>query len=174
MKKVILLILFFSISLFGQSFDAVSLSMAENYTAVSRGINAMAWNPANLSMPRGNTMEINILSMNMNFYNNALSINNYNQYFTEEGHDGRWSDSDKHAILDLFNDGLKFNVNYSANVLGVAYNNFAVSIQANAQGGAELISNEKLFKTVLFGDSLTRDYASVSYTHLTLPTKRIV
>jgi len=159
MKKVILFILLFILNVLGQSYDAVSLSMAENYMALSRGIYAMSWNPANLSMPRGNTMEINILSMNMNFYNNALSVNNYNQYFTEEGHGGRWSDSDKHAMLDLFNDGLKFNVNYSANILGVAYNNFAVSIQSNAQGGAELISNEKLFKTFFFGDnSVTRDY----------------
>ena len=113
MKNVIIIIFLFVSSIFGQSFDAVSLSMAENYTAISRGINAMSWNPANLSMPRGNTMELNILSMNMNLYNNALSINNYNQYFTEEGHSGRWSDSDKNEILDLFNNGLDFNVNYS-------------------------------------------------------------
>ena len=159
MKNVILFVLLFVIGISAQTFDAVSLSMAENYTAASRGINAMTWNPANLSMPRGNTMELNILSMNMNFFNNALSVNSYNRYFTEEGHGGRWSDSDKRAILDLFKDGLKFNVNYSANVLGIAYNNFAFSIQSNIQGGAELISNEKLFKTVLFGDSLTRDYA---------------
>ncbi|MEJ2543648.1 MAG: DUF5723 family protein, partial [Calditrichaceae bacterium] len=159
MKKVILFSLLFAISISAQSFDAVSLSMAENYTAVSRGIYSMTWNPANLSMPRGNTLELNILSLNMNLYNNALSVNNFNQYFTEEGHGGRWSDSDKHAIMDLIDDGLKFNVNYSVNVLGVAFKNFAVSIQSNAQGGAELISNKKLFKTVLFGDSLTRDYA---------------
>jgi hypothetical protein len=63
MKNVILFVLLFIINVFAQSFDAVSLSMAENYTAVSRGIYAMSWNPANLSMPRGNTMELNILSM---------------------------------------------------------------------------------------------------------------
>ena len=159
MKKIILLILVFIISVYSQSYDAVSLSMAENYTALSRGVNAMAWNPANLCMPRGNTIEINILSMNVNVFNNAMSINNYNRYFSEEGHGGRWSDSDKNEILDLFSDGLHLNMNYSANVLGVAYNNFGFSVQSNVQGSAEFLSNEELFQIALFGDSLTRDYA---------------
>ena len=113
MKKILILFSLLLVSAYGQSFDAVSLSMAENYTALSRGINAVPWNPANLCMARGNTFELNILSLNLNAYNNVLSINNYNKYFTEEGHGGRWSDSDKKELMDLFDDGLKFNFNYS-------------------------------------------------------------
>ncbi|MEJ2056143.1 MAG: DUF5723 family protein, partial [Calditrichaceae bacterium] len=92
-------------------------------------------------------------------YNNALSINSYNQYFTQEGHGGRWSTSDKKEIMDLLDDGVHTNINYSSNLLGFAYNNFAVSIQSKVQGKAELVNNSRLFKTFLFGDSLTRDYA---------------
>ena len=158
MKKIILIIFVFIISAYTQSFDAVSLSMAENYTALSRGVNAMAWNPANLGMSRGNTIEINILSMNIQAYNNVLSIDNYNQYFTQEGHNGRWSESDKNEILNLFDSGLRFDANYSTNILGVAYNNFALSVQSNMQGSVQLLSDEELLQTALFGDSLTRDY----------------
>jgi hypothetical protein len=110
-------------------------------------------------MSRGNTIELNILSMNFQAFNNALSVNNYNTYFTEEGHKGSWSESDKNEILDLFNDGMRFNANYSANILGVAYNNFGFSVQSNMQGSVELLSNDELFRTALFGDSLTRDYS---------------
>ena len=159
MKKALLIIGLFVLNIYSQSYDAVSLSLAENYTALSRGVYALPWNPANLCMSRGNSMELNILSFNANMYNNALSINNYNRYFTYEGHGGRWTDSDKKEIMDLFEDGLHLNINYSANLLGFAYNNFALSIQSNIQGGAELISNKKLFKTVLYGDSLTRNYS---------------
>lgn len=159
MKKILFLIFAFIISVYSQSYDAVSLSMAENYTAMSRGINAMPWNPANLCMSRGNNLELNILSMNMNLYNNAMSVNSFNTYFTEEGHGGYWSDSDKNEIIDLFDDGLRLNTNYSTNILGVAYNNFGFSVQSNMQGSVEILSNSKLFRTALFGDSLTRDYS---------------
>ena len=159
MKKVFLIIGLFSLNVFSQSYDAVSLSLAENYTALSRGIYALPWNPGNLCLSRGNSMELNILSVNAGAFNNALSINSYNRYFTFEGHGGRWSDADKNNIMDLFDNGLHLNINYSANVLGVAYNNFAFSIQSIVQGGAELLNNKQLFKTALFGDSLTRDYS---------------
>lgn len=160
MKKIILVIFITAVGLCGQSFDAVSLSMAGNYGALSRGVNALPFNPANLALPRGNSVEVNLFSINSAIYNNTLSLNKYNLYFTEEGHGGEWSESDKQDIIDFFaDDGLNIYTDLSTNVLGLAVNNFGFAVQAVSQGKIHLLENTKPLEIMLYGETIDKAYA---------------
>lgn len=157
MKKTIVFVLLSCVLLWSQSFDGASMGMAGNYSAMSRGVNSIAWNPANLALPRGNTFELNIFSINTMLFNSSFSINNYNRYFTEEGHDGEWSESDKREIADLLpEDGLSLNLDTGLNLFGAAYNNFGFAVQLIGYGKARLA--KKPFEIFLFGENFGKDY----------------
>ena len=159
MKKVILLITALTTVLSAQSFDGVSLGLAGNYSAISRGINALVWNPANLALPRGNTMELNLISVNTQLYNNSFNLNSYTHYFTAEGNNGYWSEKDKKELLDLISeDGLRLDTDVRVNVLGLAFNNFGMAVQMIGQGYSALNADKTPFKMALFGESYDRDY----------------
>ena len=159
MKKIILLIILLTTILSAQSFEGVSQGLAGNYSAMSRGINALAWNPANLALPRGNTMELNLISVNTQLYNNSFSLNSYNQFFTAEGNGGHWNESDKRDLLDLISDaGLRFDADVNVNILGLAFNNFGMAVQMIGQGYSNLNEDKTPYKMVLFGETFTDDY----------------
>jgi len=132
-KKILFVLLFILIivpSVFAQGFDGASLGMGRAYGALATGVDAIAWNPANLVLPRDNFMELNLFSINLNMANSSFNIDNYNRYFTEEGHNGWWSEKDKKAILDLIDeDGLNAYGDVNSNALGLAFGNFAFAVQ---------------------------------------------
>ncbi len=159
MKKIILVIGLLSSILFGQHFDGVGLSLAGNYMTMSRGVNALCWNPANLALQRGNTMELNLISLNAAILNNSFSINSYNRYFTAEGNGGFWNTTDKHNLLDVIsNDGLRMDIDVTTNVLGLAFNNFAMAIQMIGKGYTQLSANKRPFQIALFGETFDHTY----------------
>ncbi len=122
--------LFYCQPVSGQGFDPISMGMGGAYGAVARGINAVGWNPANLALPRTSWLEINIIGVNLNVANSSLTIDNYERYFTESGHNGEWSDEEIEEILALVPDeGLDANVDLYGNALGVAFGNYAVTVQ---------------------------------------------
>ncbi|MBN2707916.1 MAG: hypothetical protein JXR46_02620 [Calditrichaceae bacterium] len=158
-KIIITLLLLWTLTVTGQSFDPAALAMTGNYSAISRGVSAMTWNPANLALERNKSLEFNFLSISGQIYNNSFSISDYNRYFTEEGHHGVWSDGDKHDMLDLIpGDGLKLTTDIAINLLGVAYKNYGFSVQLVNQAGITTIKDKTPFDIVLFGPNLTRDY----------------
>ncbi len=159
MKKVIFLITVCTALLSAQNFDGVSQGLAGNYSAMSRGINALSWNPANLALPRGNTMELNILSVNTLLFNNSFNLNTYNRYFTAEGNNGEWSTSDRNDLLDLIDDnGLRVDADVTMNVLGLAFNNFGLAVQMIGQGYSAMSSDKTPYKILFFGDMFDNDY----------------
>ncbi len=159
MKKLILLITALTTILSAQSFEGISPGLAGNYSAMSRGVNALAWNPANLALPRGNTMELNLISVNTQFYNNSFSLNSYNRYFTAEGNKGNWSISDRNELLDLISaNGLRFDADVNVNILGLAFNNFGMAVQMIGQGYSKLNADKTPYKIYFFGDKLDNDY----------------
>lgn len=159
MKNTIIIFLFSILSLYGQAFDGSSLGMAGNYTAISRGIESIAWNPANLSMYRSNNFEMNFVSANAALSNNSLSVYDYNKYFTLQGHDGRWSEKDRRDILASFSgDGLGMNMDFATNVFGIAAGNFGMGIQLIGNGQANLKAGKPL-EIFMFGETLNTDYA---------------
>jgi hypothetical protein len=159
MKRFILFTLIFVSVIKSQTFDGASLGMAGNYSAISRGVNAIAWNPANLALCRGNTVELNLFSLNAAVYNNSFSLHSYNRYFTAEGNKGFWTTSDKNDLLDLIDEnGLDVDLNMATNVFGLAFNNFALTAQVIGQGQVGLSGNEQLLRAVLFGENLDKNY----------------
>ncbi|NOX88717.1 MAG: hypothetical protein GXO77_06805 [Calditrichaeota bacterium] len=157
--KRILILLITSLSLYAQGFDGVGMSLADNYSALTRGIHALGYNPANIGIPRGNTLELNIVGMNLATFNNSFSYNTYQKFFVTNGNENYWSDKDKKAFLDLIPDGgLKINTEMNANVLGFAFNNFAMAFQTVAFGEVNSEPIKDLFGKALYGDSYTLDY----------------
>ncbi len=133
LKNILLcafLIILLSLSLNAQGFDGASLAMGRAYGALATGIDAVAWNPANLILPRTGLLEVNIFSLNLNIANSGFSPEDYNRYFTQEGHNGEWSEDDINAILDLIGDDhLKIYGDVNSNALGVAFGNYAFAVQ---------------------------------------------
>jgi len=159
MKKIIIFLIALISLLYSQNSDGVGLSLAGNYMAMSRGVNAIAWNPANLALARGNTMELNLVSLNMSIGNNSINLNTYNRYFTAEGNNGYWSNGDKHAILDMISDdGPRTDFDLSANILGLAFNNFGLAVQMIGKGYAQVGTDKKPFQIALFGETIDHAY----------------
>lgn len=159
MKKLIVYILMGCALLYGQNFNGTSLSMAGSYSALVKGIDAVGWNPAGLALDRGNTFELNLISLNSAFFNDAFSWHTYNRYFTAEGNpDNYLSASEKKDFLDLFSDNrLTLNTDVALNVFGIAFNNFGMAVQAIA-GGSVGATNIKPLEIALNGLNLTEDY----------------
>ena len=158
MKRILFILLIALTPLWSQSFDGTGLGLAGSYTVTSRGIDALSWNPANIALPRGNTLEINIASANIALLNNAFSMNTYNRYFTHEGNPDTLLDSgEKRDFLNLIPENYwRLNTDVSANVLGLAFNNFAMGMQVISQGGIGF--NKKPLEIGLYGENITTDY----------------
>ena len=136
MKKYIsiliatLIIVVFTAATFAQGFNAVGLGMGNAFGAVARGVDAFAWNPANLALKYENRMEMNLIGVNFNAANSSLTIDNYKRYFTKAGHGGHWEDHEIQELLDLIPDeGLDANGDVQANILGLLFGRFGLSVQ---------------------------------------------
>jgi hypothetical protein len=150
----ILLIFVTAISIVAQGFDGASLGMGRAYGALATGVDAIAWNPANLVLPRDSFMELNIFSLNLNMANSSFNIDNYNRYFTNEGHKGWWSDTDKKAILDLIDeDGLNAYGDLNSNVLGLTFGNFAFAVQGTGNFFLTFPNPKLPIELFLFGNT---------------------
>jgi len=159
MKKLTAFILIGWAVLYGQNFDGTALSLAGSYTALSKGIDAVGWNPAGLALQRGNAIEINIISINSAFFNDALSLDTYNRYFTAEGNpDNFLNESEIKDLLSLFSDQrLKINTDNTVNLFGLAFNNFGMAVQGIAAGSVD--ANIKPLEIALNGLDFTEDYS---------------
>ncbi|MHB2156116.1 DUF5723 family protein [Calditrichota bacterium GD2] len=158
MKKI-LIILALASALFAQGFDGIALGFGDNYSALSRGVNAINYNPANVTLPRGNAFELNVFGINASIYNNSFSFHTYNNFFVTDEPENRWSDSDKKDFLSLIpDDGLKFNSHLVGNALGLAFNNFALAAQPIVMGEINTFEDKSMLEIALFGDTFSRDY----------------
>ncbi len=127
---VVLCFIGFSTSSFAQGFNATGLGMGNAFGAVARGVDAFAWNPANLALKYENRMEINLIGFNFNAANSSLSIDDYKRYFTESGHGGHWEQHEIDELLALIpEEGLDVNGDVQANVLGLLFGRFGLSVQ---------------------------------------------
>ncbi|MCK4816442.1 hypothetical protein KA005_11800, partial [bacterium] len=133
MKQIYLLI----VCIFGiytlssaQGFNASGLGMGGAYGALARGVDAFAWNPANLALKHDSKIEINLAGFNLNAANSALTIDEYKRYFTESGHEGHWDEGEIDDLLALIpEDGLDVNGDVMANVAGLLFDRFGLSLQ---------------------------------------------
>jgi hypothetical protein len=175
----IFLLACFSTSLFAQGFNAVGLGMGNAFGAVARGVDAFAWNPANLALSYENRMEINLIGFNLNAANSSLTIDDYKRYFTESGHGGHWDEQEIDELLALVpEDGLDANGDAQANVLGLLFGRFGLSVQGIGKSlgvipkstlELSLRGNEEQYKEFSFnnfdGDAFSAVKLSLSLSH---------
>jgi len=163
----------FNLPLFAQGFGASGLSMGGAYIALARGVDAFTWNPANLSLTHDSRFEINLVGANINLTNSSLSLEEYERYFTESGHNGYWSSSDIDHILDLIPDeGLQVAGESKGNALGLMFGRYGLSVQAIGRGYGiipkpvielSLLGNQELYKEFDFSDLDGEGFTAVKF-----------
>ena len=128
------------------------LSMGGALPALARGVHAPAWNPANLGLPDNPKFSYTFVSLSAGIANNSFDRGDV--YDFEGRH---WSLQDKNAIFDLIPDkGLKLNMGVSARLLSMSINRFALTIEVDADGWAQV--DKTFFDLFLNGNYMDRDY----------------
>ncbi|MBD3225262.1 MAG: hypothetical protein GF313_11065 [Caldithrix sp.] len=159
LNQIIVIVMLSTAVIFAQNSDAQNGGTSGAATVLSRGIESLYWNPANVGLQRDNMIEVNLISVNVLAGNNAFSISSYNRYFTEEGNNNYWSDGDKKDLLSLIpDDGLVMGVDYGGNILGIAVKNFGFTAQFIGSGSFEMFENKKLLNIALFGETVDNQY----------------
>jgi len=159
-NKLIFLLLLPASGLLAQMNDYLSISMAGNVSAISRGLDAQVYNPANLGCTVQNPLEINLIRAGVNVTNNAFSLPDYNRYFTLEGNpDTLWSGSEKKALLNLI-DGNSLELNGFADVdipfAAYTFGQLALSIGLQVQTAAA--ASKKPIEVLLMGEKVDANY----------------
>jgi hypothetical protein len=88
-----------------------AMALGQSYTALARGPQAVAWNPANLGLKSSPGFEWNLIGLGSALVaeNNSFSVQDYNDNFTSDTH--VIGDSEKDKLLgDIDREGLKFNM----------------------------------------------------------------
>lgn len=129
----------------GQSL-ARAWAMGGAATACSRGLAAVASNPANLAFSRGVTL--NLVGAAVDLHNNSFSLSRYNEV------SGATLDrTDKERLLaDIPAAGFTLDGQVQADALGLQIGRFALSSRAFAAGRGNL--DRDFFDLVLFGNEL--------------------
>lgn len=112
--------------------SGTGLGMGEAYTALSRGSEAIFWNPANLAFRNEGlpSLSISLYSIKLNLGQNIIDRNMYDEFFTEENK--ILSSDDVQRLLDNIPDeGLKADFRTDMSVLAIAWRNFGISVEGN-------------------------------------------
>jgi len=134
--------------------NATSMGFGYNYRPFASGVDAFKLNPSRLAY--NEQIEISFISLNTAVSNSSFSISNLNQYFSEEGHGGEWTDTEKNEVLDLVNEvGIQSYVDF--NVFSIAYKNMGFGIDLVSNGGVDIVT-KKFAKIALFGENLDYGY----------------
>ena len=128
--------------------DARSIAMAGSYTAVARGYDAIAFNPANLGLPDKPGTQLQLFAFGSTLNNNSFSMSDYEEY------NGAYlSESDKRKILSKIpSEGLEFRGNSAASALAFTYGPLAVSTTVEAAGTGTL--SKDVVDLAFFGNKI--------------------
>lgn len=135
--KTIIIYLLLTVSLLAQASgsvgtsDARSVGMAKSYTAASRGVFSIGYNPANLMFSDDNHFEMTTVlpfpNLKIRTGTDFITIEDYNYFFggverSDGTVDGRaLTDSDKDRLKSLFEDGGFVVADFSTSVLTASY-----------------------------------------------------
>lgn len=115
-------------------------------TALSRGLGAVGYNPANLAFSEGTNVGLAAAAFDVK--NNAISLDRYNEITGSH-----LDTSAKTALLsDIPEDGFRLDAHAQASALGIQSGSFAFSINAMGSGRGNL--DKDYFDLVLFGNQL--------------------
>ncbi len=130
------------------SFSGRSVGMCGAYTQAARGVESAFWNPANLGFSKSSDRDLTILSLGINAYNNAFTLDQYNRY------NGKFlTTDDKETILGLIPvDGLSGTVEANILGLGISWGNLAFTI--SGKGTSDLFLPKDPVEVLFFGNEI--------------------
>jgi hypothetical protein len=179
-KKILLIIVFIYFSLriilaqtgsVGIS-DARSVGLGKTYTTISRGVNTIGYNPANLILSHDKYLEFTTILPIPNIYagvgTNFITIKDYNYFFggVKDANGktvGRYLTSDdKNKLLSIFENGGNFISDFSTSILTITYK-ADENIGAFGFGIRDFVAGEtnfpkQLVDIILNGNSFGRIY----------------
>lgn len=125
-----------------------AMGMAGAYTALGTGLEATAYNPANLGLSNNRSFSLDFVGFGLSLKNNSFSLSDYNKY------NGQFLDTDdKEAILDRIPaEGLNLNLLTEANVLSFSINRVALSFRTF--GASKLNLDKDPFELFLYGNAV--------------------
>ncbi|HDQ45782.1 MAG TPA: hypothetical protein ENN17_09850 [bacterium] len=128
------------------------LSMAGAYTALSRGVEAPAWNPANLGLSDNPGFSLTIFSTTVGAGNNSFNLNDIETY------QGRhWSAKENQEILGRIPDeGFNLLGTVAVQTLSFSTGRMAFTLELAADARARL--DRTVFALILNGNELDKDY----------------
>jgi hypothetical protein len=143
--------IFVSADSFGQ-ITPRALGMGGAYSALSRGVHAVSWNPANLGLPDNPKFTFTMASIGVAAGNNSFSWNTVNDY------EGRyWDEGDKRDILDMIPDrGFAVHSQVSVRAFSFSAGRFALTVDALADARGQL--DKTLFELLLSGNEIGKAY----------------
>lgn len=143
--------LILSASAFSQM-TARGLGLAGAYTALARGVNAPAWNPANLGLPDNPKFTYKIIGLDINVANNSFSQGALNQY------SGQYlSSQDINDILDRIpDDGLDLDIYALVQGLSFSTGRFALTVDFITDAMVQI--DKDVFELILTGNEIDKTY----------------
>ncbi len=129
-----------------------AMGLSGAFTAASRGLDAVDWNPANLALGTAEGLSIGLASVAVDMNNNAFSLARYN-----EVSGAVLTDADKQRLLDdIPDEGFILDANVRASALGVQAGPFAVTVQGIAGGSG--ILDKDFFDLILMGNEIGQSF----------------
>ncbi len=119
-------------------------------TAISRGVESVYWNPANLAFRSENDPKFQaiIYSFNAGVGNNSFSFDFINKYIGD-GESIYLTENDKNDILDAIDDhGLKFDVMGNFSVFSWSYGRFGMGLETELYG--DISMPKDIYQNLLF------------------------
>ena len=142
------LAVFFSADDAGAQGHVRAMGMGGAYTAAARGLDAVAWNPANLVMRRDGGLTIGLASVAVDVKNNSYTLARYNEVTG-----ANLTRAEKQTLLDdIPAEGFILDANVQASALGVCAGPFALSVQGVAGGSGTL--DKDFFDLILMGNDI--------------------
>jgi hypothetical protein len=129
-----------------------SVAMGGAYTALARGVDAPAWNPANLALKSKKKYDFNLFSIGLGFHNNSFSKKHYDLY------NGSYlTEQDKLDILAAIpGEGLRGNFDTEVQAFGMCFGNLALT--ASALGNSDFMLSKDIVDLMLNGNEIDRVY----------------
>lgn len=128
-----------------------AMAIGGAYTALAMGLEASAYNPANLGLSKNHSFSIDLFSVGVNLKNNSFSLNDYNtytgQFLTED---------DKNAILEKIPaEGLQINLLTEA--AGLSFSVGRLAFNFRGLGASKINLNKDPMELLLFGNAIIPD-----------------
>lgn len=125
-----------------------SVGMAGAYTAVSKGAEAVFWNPANLGFSTRSEKTLNLFSFGIDLNNNSFNWGHYTKY------SGKFlTAEDKEEILNSIpSEGLNLSVGADISAFSFSWWSFALTL--SGEGSSDLLLPKDPIELLFFGNEL--------------------